>query len=42
MRETGWQFSAAAAGVLVLAGCAATLLAARGVTSIEPARALQA
>ncbi len=41
LREAGWLFSAAAAGALVLAGCAAALMAARGVMSVEPSRALQ-
>jgi putative ABC transport system permease protein len=42
LKEAGWLFSAAAAGALVLAGCAAALIAARGVLSIEPSRALRA
>ena len=41
LREAGWLWSAFAAGALIVAGCAATFIAARGVMTIEPSRALQ-
>jgi ABC-type antimicrobial peptide transport system permease subunit len=41
LREAGWLLSVAAAGALIVAGCAATLIAARRVMSVEPSRALQ-
>ena len=41
LREAGWLLSGAAAGALIFAGCAAALIAARRVMSVEPSRALQ-
>jgi putative ABC transport system permease protein len=41
LRQADWLLGAAAASTLVFAGCAATLMAARGVMSVPPARALQ-
>ena len=41
LREADWFLGAAAASALVFAGGVATLMAARSVMAIPPARALQ-